>query len=121
MKNFIILFCLALSPLSFAQSYEDPPAGDDKSNKSSGGYGSGGGGNAAALLAVGAIVYYMRRGNDDESGDESGFGFVRNIRESRLDISFGDNNYFKDDLTNYSYDFSSSSNKFQLNLIYKFN
>jgi hypothetical protein len=121
MKNFIILFCLALSPLSFAQSYEDPPAGDDTSNKSSGGYGSGGGGNAAALLAVGAIVYYMRRGNDDESGDESGFGFVRNIRESKFDISFGDNNYFKDDLTNYSYDFSSSSNKFQLNLTYKFN
>ena len=123
MKHFMMLLSLALSPLSFAQSYEDPPAGDDTSTKSSGGYGSGGGENAAALLAVGAIVYYMRRGNDDESGDESGFGFVRNIRESKFDISFGDNNYFKDkdDLTNYSYDFSSSSNKFQLNLTYKFN
>ena len=119
MKNFIILFCLALSPLSFAQSYEDPPAGDDTSNKSSGGYGSGGGGNAAALLAVGAIVYYMRRGNDDN--DQAEFGFVKSIKESKFDISFGDNNYFKDDFTNYSYDFGSSSNKFQLNLTYKFN
>ena len=119
MKNFIILFCLALSPLSFAQSYEDPPAGDDTSNKSSGGYGSGSGGSAAALLAVGAIVYYMRRGNDDN--DQAEFGLVKTIKESKFDISFGDNNYFNDDLTNYSYDFNSSSNKFQLNLTYKFN
>ena len=122
MKHFMMLLCLALSPLSFA--YGDDTSGDGTntgSKSSGGGYGSGSGGSAAALLAVGAIVYYMRKGNDDESGDESGFGFVRNIRESKFDISFGNNNYFKDDLTNYSYDFSSSSNKFQLNLTYKFN
>ena len=60
----------------------------------------------------------MRRGNDD---DPSEFGFVSNIKDSKFDISFGDNDYFKDDFTNYSYDFGSSSNKFQLNLTYKLN
>jgi hypothetical protein len=120
MKNFMMLLCLVVSPLSF--SYGDDTSGDgtNTGNKSSGGgYGSGSGGGAAALLAVGAIVYYMRRGNDDN--DPSEFGFVRNIKESKFDISFGDNDYFKDDFTNYSYDLGSSSNKFQLNLTYKFN
>ena len=120
MKHFMMLLCLALSPLSFAYGDDTSSDGTNTGSKSSGGgYGSGSGGSAAALLAVGAIVYYMRRGNDDN--DQAEFEFVKSIKESKFDISFGDNNYFKDDFTNYSYDFGSSNNKFQLNLTYKFN
>ena len=52
----------------------------------------------------------IRKNNDDKSK----FGYVRNEKESKFDVSFGDVNYFEDSFSNYSNEFGSSSNKFQI-------
>ena len=123
MKNFALILCLLLSPLSYA-SYHEGTGGDSSngnSGSSGGGYGSGGGGGAAALLAVGALVYFMNRDTEEEVTESA---FVRRYKESNFRISLGsDNQYvFKN---NYINDFSNHidlpSNNFQLNLTYKFN
>ena len=83
MKNFALILCLLLSPLSYA-SYHEGTGGDSSngnSGSSGGGYGSGGGGGAAALLAVGALVYFMNRDTEDEQTESS---FVRRYKESNL-------------------------------------
>ena len=120
MKNFLMLLCLFISPLSFAYGHGggDSSDGSNSSSKSSGGYGCGSGSSAAALLAVGAVIYFVRRDNSEE---ESEFGFVRNFKKSKFDISLGNNNYFQDSFENYSNGFGPSSNKFQVNLRYNFN
>ena len=123
MKNFALILCLLLSPLSYA-SYHEGTGGDSSNGNSSGGgggYGSGGSGGAAALLAVGALVYFMNRDTEEEETEST---FVRRYKESNFRISLGsDNQYvFKN---NYINDFSNHidlpSNNFQLNLTYKFN
>jgi len=123
MKHFMMLFCLALSPLSFA--YGDDSSGDGTntgSKSSGGGYGSGSGGSAAALLAVGAIVYYMRRGNDDESGDEAGIWICKKAsKKVNLIFPLVTITTLKMILQITHMTLGSSSNKFQLNLTYKFN
>tara|TARA_Y100000768_G_scaffold13936_1_gene9763 strand:- start:225 stop:608 length:384 start_codon:yes stop_codon:yes gene_type:complete len=123
MKNFALILCLLLSPLSYA-SYHEGTGGDSSngnSGSSGGGYGSGGGGGAAALLAVGALVYFMNR---DTEEDETESTFVRRYKESNFRISLGSENQY-DFNKNYINDFSSQidlpSNNFQLNLTYKFN
>ena len=117
MKNFIMILCLLTSPLTFAYGDDTSDGANTGGNKSSGGYGSGAGGSAAALIAVGAVIYFVRKNNDDESK----FCFVRTEKESKFDGSFGDVNYFEDSFSNYSNEFGSSSNKFQINLRYNFN
>jgi hypothetical protein len=123
MKNFALILCLFLSPLSYA-SYHEGTGGDSSngnSGSSGGGYGSGGGGGAAALLAVGALVYFMNRDTEDEQTESS---FVRRYKESNFKISLGSENQY-DFNNNYINDFSNQidlpSNNFQLNLTYKFN
>ena len=123
MKNFALILCLLLSPLSYA-SYHEGTGGDSSngnSGSSGGGYGSGGGGGAAALLAVGALVYFMNRDTEDEQTESS---FVRRYKESNFRISLGSENRY-DFNNNYINDFSNQidlpSNNFQLNLTYKFN
>jgi hypothetical protein len=123
MKNFALILCLLLSPLSYA-SYHEGTGGDSSngnSGSSGGGYGSGGGGGAAALLAVGALVYFMNRDTEDEQTESS---FVRRYKESNFKISLGSENQY-DFNNNYINDFSNQidlpSNNFQLNLTYKFN
>ena len=76
MKNFALILCLLLSPLSYA-SYHEGTGGDSSNGNSSGGgggYGSGGSGGAAALLAVGALVYFMNRDTEEEETEST---FVR--------------------------------------------
>ena len=83
MKNFALILCLLLSPLSYA-SYHEGTGGDSSngnSGSSGGGYGSGGGGGAAALLAVGALVYFMNRDTEEEETEST---FVRRYKESNL-------------------------------------
>ena len=123
MKNFALILCLLLSPLSYA-SYHEGTGGDSSNGNSSGGgggYGSGGGGGAAALLAVGALVYFMNRDTEEEETEST---FVRRYKESNFRISLGSENQY-DFNKNYINDFSSQidlpSNNFQLNLTYKFN
>tara|TARA_B100000214_G_scaffold256239_1_gene188795 strand:- start:167 stop:550 length:384 start_codon:yes stop_codon:yes gene_type:complete len=123
MKNFALILCLLLSPLSYA-SYHEGTGGDSSngnSGSSGGGYGSGGGGGAAALLAVGALVYFMNRDTEEEETEST---FVRRYKESNFRISLGSENQY-DFNKNYINDFSSQidlpSNNFQLNLTYKFN
>ena len=123
MKNFALILCLLLSPLSYA-SYHEGTGGDSSngnSGSSGGGYGSGGGGGAAALLAVGALVYFMNRDTEDDQTESS---FVRRYKESNFRISLGSESQY-DFRNNYINDFSSQidlpSNNFQLNLTYKFN
>ena len=123
MKNFALILCLLLSPLSYA-SYHEGTGGDSSngnSGSSGGGYGSGGGGGAAALLAVGALVYFMNRDTEDEQTESS---FVRRYKESNFRISLGSESQY-DFRNDYINDFSSQidlpSNNFQLNLTYKFN
>ena len=123
MKNFALILCLLLSPLSYA-SYHEGTGGDSSSGNSGssgGGYGSGGGGGAAALLAVGALVYFMNRDTEEEETEST---FVRRYKESNFRISLGSENQY-DFNKNYINDFSSQidlpSNNFQLNLTYKFN
>ena len=123
MKNFALILCLLLSPLSYA-SYHEGTGGDSSngnSGSSGGGYGSGGGGGAAALLAVGALVYFMNRDTEEEETEST---FVRRYKESNFRISLGSENQY-DFNNNYINDFSSQidlpSNNFQLNLTYKFN
>lgn len=123
MKNFALLLCLLVSPLSYA-SYHEGTGGDSSngnSGSSGGGYGSGGGGGAAALLAVGALVYFMNRDTEEEETEST---FVRRYKESNFRISLGSENQY-DFNKNYINDFSSQidlpSNNFQLNLTYKFN
>jgi hypothetical protein len=119
MKNLLMLLCIFVSPLTFASYHgDDSSGGSNSGSKSSGGYGGGSGGSAAALLAVGAVIYFVRRNNSEE---ESEFGFVRNFKKSKFDISLGNNNYFQDSFENYSNEFGASSNKFQFNLKYNFN
>jgi len=123
MKNFALILCLLLSPLSYA-SYHEGTGGDSSngnSGSSGGGYGSGGGGGAAALLAVGALVYFMNRDTEEEETEST---FVRRYKESNFRISLG-SEYQYDFNNNYINDFSNQidlpSNNFQLNLTYKFN
>ena len=123
MKNFALILCLLLSPLSYA-SYHEGTGGDSSngnSGSSGGGYGSGGGGGAAALLAVGALVYFMNRDTEEEETESS---FVRRYKESNFRISLGSESQY-DFRNDYINDFSSQidlpSNNFQLNLTYKFN
>ena len=123
MKNFALILCLLLSPLSYA-SYHEGTGGDSSngnSGSSGGGYGSGGGGGAAALLAVGALVYFMNRDTEEEETEST---FVRRYKESNFRISLGSENQY-DFNKNYINDFSSQidlpSNNFQLNLTYNFN
>jgi hypothetical protein len=117
MKHLAVLLCILISPLSFA-SYH---SGEGSSGGSSGGGGYGSSsGNAAALIAVGAVIYYLRRDNSEsEEGNE--FGYVKRSNESKFNISFGDKNHFDTRLTNYSNQFDSESNNFQVNLSYNFN
>ena len=123
MKNFALILCLLLSPLSYA-SYHEGTGGDSSNGNSSGGgggYGSGGGGGAAALLAVGALVYFMNRDTEEEETEST---FVRRYKESNFRISLGSESQY-DLKNNYINDFSSQidlpSNNFQLNLTYKVN
>ena len=123
MKNFALILCLLLSPLSYA-SYHEGTGGDSSNGNSSGGgggYGSGGSGGAAALLAVGALVYFMNRDTEEEETEST---FVRRYKESNFRISLGSESQY-DFRNNYINDFSSQidlpSNNFQLNLTYKFN
>jgi len=123
MKNFALILCLLLSPLSYA-SYHEGTGGDSSngnSGSSGGGYGSGGGGGAAALLAVGALVYFMNRDTEEEETEST---FVRRYKESNFRISLGSESQY-DFRNDYINDFSSQidlpSNNFQLNLTYKFN
>ena len=118
MKNIIMILCLLVSSLTFAYGDDASDGSNTGSKKSGGGYGSGSEGSAAALIAVGAIIYFVRKNNDDE---ESKIGFVRNDKGGKFDISFGNDNYFKDSFSNYSNEFGPSSNKFQINLTYNFN
>ena len=117
MRHLTILLCLFISPLSFA-SYH---GSDGSSGGSSGGGGYGGSsGNAAALIAVGAVIYYLSRDNS-ESEESTEFGYVKRSNKSRFYISFGDKNHFNNSFTNYSNQFDSKSNNFQVNLSYNFN
>ena len=117
MKHLAMLLCMLISPLSFA-SYH---SGEGSSGGSSGGGGYGGSsGNAAALIAVGAVIYYLRRDNS-ESEEKAEFGYVKRSNESRFNISFGDKNHFDNSFANYSNQFDSKSNNFQVNLSYNFN
>ena len=123
MKNFALILCLLLSPLSYA-SYHEGTGGDSSngnSGSSGGGYGSGGGGGAAALLAVGALVYFMNRDTEEEETEST---FVRRYKESNFRISLGSEYQF-DFKNNHINDFSNQidlpSNNFQLNLTYNFN
>mgnify|MGYP001235811241 FL=1 len=123
MKNFALILCLLLSPLSYA-SYHEGTGGDSSNGNSSGGgggYGSGGSGGAAALLAVGALVYFMNRDTEEEETEST---FVRRYKESNFRISLGSESQY-DFRNDYINDFSSQidlpSNNFQLNLTYKFN
>ena len=122
MKNFALILCLLLSPLSYA-SYHEGTGGDSSNGNSSGGgggYGSGGSGGAAALLAVGALVYFMNRDTEEEETEST---FVRRYKESNFRISLGSESQY-DFRNDYINDFSSQidlpSNNFQLNLTYKF-
>ena len=120
MKNFALILCLLLSPLSYA-SYHEGTGGDSSNGNSSGGgggYGSGGGGGAAALLAVGALVYFMNRDTEEEETEST---FVRRYKESNFRISLGSESQY-DLKNNYINDFSSQidlpSNNFQLSFIF---
>ena len=123
MKNFALILCLLVSPLTYA-SYHGGTGGDSSSGGSSsgggGGYGGGGGG-AAALIAVGALVYFMNRDTDEEETEST---FVRRYKESNFRISLGSENRY-DFTNNHFNDFSNQidlpANNFQLNLTYKFN
>ena len=118
MKNFMMILCLLVTPLSFA--YGDDSSGDGSSggSKSGGGYGSGSGGSAAALIAVGAIVYYIRKNRNNE---ESQLGLLSKFKENKFDISFGNGRSFQDNFSNYQYDSGLLNNNFQINLRYNFN
>ena len=121
MKNFALILCLLVSPLSYA-SYHGGTGGDSSSGSSSGGGGGyGGGGGAAALIAVGALVYFMNRDTDEEETEST---FVRRYKESNFRISLGSENRY-DFTNNHFNDFSNQihlpANNFQLNLTYKFN
>tara|TARA_Y100001958_G_scaffold157099_1_gene151347 strand:+ start:1186 stop:1566 length:381 start_codon:yes stop_codon:yes gene_type:complete len=122
MKNFALVICMLLSPLTYA-SYHGGSSGDNSGGSSGGGggYGGGGGGGAAALIAVGALVYYMNRDTEEEATESE---FVRRYKQSNFKISFGSENKYN--LNNYQFnDFSSQIDKplnnFQLNLSYNFN
>ena len=122
MKNFALILCLLVSPLTYA-SYHGGTGGDSSGGSSSGGGGGygGGGGGAAALIAVGALVYFMNRDTDEEETEST---FVRRYKESNFRISLGSENRY-DFTNNYFNDFSNQidlpANNFQLNLTYKFN
>lgn len=121
MRHLTILLCLFISPLSFASYHGSDGSSGDSSGGSSGGGGYGGSsGNAAALIAVGAVIYYLSRDNS-ESEESTEFGYVKRSNKSRFDISFGDKNHFDNSFTNYSNQFDSKSNNFQVNLSYNFN
>ncbi len=122
MKNFALVLCLLVSPLSYA-TYHGGTGGDSSSGSSSGGGGGygGGGGGAAALIAVGALVYFMNRDTEEEESESS---FVRRYKESNFRISLGSENRY--DFTNnhfndFSHQIDLPANNFQLNLTYKFN
>ena len=117
MKHLAMLFCILISPLSLA-SYH---SGEGSSGGSSGGGGYGSGsGNAAALIAVGAVIYYLSRDNS-ESEKSTDFGYVKRSNESKFNFSFGDKDHFGNSFGNYSNQFDSKSNNFQVNLSYNFN
>ena len=126
MKNFALVLCLLVSPLTYA-SYHGGTGGDSSGGSSSsgggGGYGGGGGG-AAALIAVGALVYFMNRDTDE---DETESAFVRRYKESNFRISIGSDNTFLEsnydfnDLNDFSNNIEFPTSSFQLNLTYKFN
>ena len=117
MKHLAMLLCILISPLSFASYHNGEGSSGDSSG--SGGYGSSSG-NAAALIAVGPVIYYLSRDNS-ESEEGTEFGYVKRSNESRFNISFGDKNHFDTSVTNYSNQFDSNSNNFQVNLSYNFN
>ncbi len=122
MKNFALVLCLLVSPLSYA-TYHGGTGGDSSSGSSSGGGGGygGGGGGAAALIAVGALVYFMNRDTEEEESESL---FMRRYKESNFRISLGSENRY--DFTNnhfndFSHQIDLPANNFQLNLTYKFN
>ena len=117
MKHLALLLCILISPLSFA-SYH---SGEGSSGGSSGGGGYGSSsGNAAALIAVGAVIYYLSRDNS-ESEKSTDFSYLKRSDESKFNISFGDKDHFGNSFANYSHQFDSKSNNFQVNLSYNFN
>jgi len=117
MKYLAMLLCILVSPISFASYHSGEGSGEGSSG--GGGYGSSSG-NAAALIAVGAVIYYVRRDNSkNEEGTE--FGYVKRSNESKVNISFGDKNHFESGFVNYSNQFDTKSNNFQVNLSYNFN
>ena len=117
MKHIAILLCILISPLSFASYHSSE--GSSGGSSGGGGYGSSSG-NAAALIAVGAVIYYLRSNNID-SEESTEFVYVKRSNESRFNISFGDKNHFDNSVVNYSNQFDSKSNNFQVNLSYNFN
>ena len=122
MKNFALVLCLLVSPLSYA-SYDSGTGGDSSSGSSSGGGGGygGGGGGAAALIAVGALVYFMNRDTEEEETEST---FVRRYKESNFRISLGSENRYdftNNHLNSFSNQIDLPANNFQLNLTYKFN
>ena len=117
MKSLAMLLCILISPISFASYHSGEGSGEGSSG--GGGYGSSSG-NAAALIAVGAVIYYLRRDNS-ENEESAEFGYVKRSNESKFSISFGDKNYFESIFANYSNQFDTKSNNFQVNLSYNFN
>tara|TARA_B100000945_G_scaffold316803_1_gene318416 strand:- start:2726 stop:3085 length:360 start_codon:yes stop_codon:yes gene_type:complete len=119
MKNIALALCILLSPLSYA-TYHDGDTGGSTGG-GGGGYGGGSSGGAAALLLVGGLVYFMNR---DTGGEETESTFIRRYKESNFRISLGSQNNYdfnKNHFNDFLNQIDSPSNKFQLNLIYKFN
>jgi hypothetical protein len=117
MKYLAMLLCILISPISFASYHSGEGSGEGSSG--GGGYGSSSG-NAAALIAIGAVIYYLRRDNS-ENEESTEFGYVKRSNESKFNISFGDKNHFESSFANYSNQFDTKSNNFQVNLSYNFN
>ena len=117
MKYLAMLLFILISPLSFASYHSGE--GSSEGSSGVGGYGSSSG-NAAALIAVGAVIYYLRRDNSEGEASTE-FGYVKRSNEPRFNISFGDKNHLDISVANYSNQFDSKSNNFQVNLSYNFN
>ena len=117
MKYLTMLLCILISPISFASYHSGEGSGESSSG--GGGYGSSSG-NAAALIAVGAVIYYLRRDNS-ENEESTEFGYVKRSNESKFNISFGEKGHFGNSFANFSNQFDSKSNNFQVNLSYNFN
>lgn len=117
MKYLAMLLCILISPISFASYHSGE--GSSEGSSGGGGYGSSSG-NAAALIAGGAVIYYLRRDNN-ENEESTVFGYLKRSNESKFNISFSDKNHFESSFANYSNQFDTKSNNFQVNLSYNFN